>query len=410
MTYKETLEYLYTMLPMYQSAGKIAYKADLSNTIRLLDALDNPHRKFKSIHIAGTNGKGTSAHGTAAILQTAGYKTGLCTSPHLKNYTERIRINGTQVAERYIVDFIKEIKLVIDKTRPSFFEVTVVMAFHYFAQEKVDVAVVETGLGGRLDSTNVLAPEVCLITNIGLEHTDILGGSLREIASEKAGIIKKATPVVIGEYHKDTYPVFKQVANEQHATLTLANADINVDLPLDYPHYFKRNISGILAVVDELVKKNWSIPKHAISNGLRNMKSMTGLKGRFQILNKTPLMIADVSHNKEGMEVLLSQLDGMLTTGQKLHVIFGTVRDKDLSAVFKLFSKRSNSFFYWTQPSIPRGLPASVVENHAHKYGLKGESFTNVNLAMDSTQSKATSQDLILITGSTFVVAEIDRL
>ncbi|MEQ9468009.1 MAG: folylpolyglutamate synthase/dihydrofolate synthase family protein [Ekhidna sp.] len=405
MTYDETLGYLFTRLPMYQRVGKVAYKKDLTNTIQLLDFLGNPHRDFKSVHIAGTNGKGTSAHGIAAVLQTAGYKTGLYTSPHLKSFTERIRINGSEVSREFVIDFVERIKPAIEAINPSFFEITVAMAFEYFAAQKVDIAVIETGLGGRLDSTNVITPEACLITNIGLDHTDMLGDTLAKIAFEKAGIIKHGIPVVIGELMPETQPVFEEKARQEEAPMIYAPPKEWKPKTL-VPNYLVKNFSGIYATIGELIRKGWKITEADILDGLDHLNALTGLKGRLQVLSERPLTIADVSHNTEGLRVLFSQMDS-LCTGTIL-LVFGTVKDKDLNPIFQTFP--SNARLYWTQSSVPRALPVEELAIQGVMNGKEGECFREVNEAIKQAKEKAGPDDLILITGSTFVVAEIEGL
>ena len=405
MTYGQTLEYLYTQLPMYQRVGKQAYKKDLTNTIRLMEFLDNPHRKFRSVHIAGTNGKGTSAHGIAAALQVAGYKVGLYTSPHLKNFTERIRISGKEVSGAFVVDFVDRIKPAIEEIHPSFFEITVAMAFDYFVHEQVDIAVVETGLGGRLDSTNVITPELSLITNIGYDHMDMLGDTLEKIAAEKAGIIKEAVPVVIGEILPETQAVFEQKAHEANTTITYAKPiDWNFDELV--PIYLRMNIPGIVSACEVLSTRGFHISNQHIKQGVNEMNSLTGLKGRFQVLSKDPLMIADVSHNVDGLRILLKQV--MEICQGRIHLIFGTVKDKALNPIFSLFPKECKK--YWTQSSVPRALPVEELAIQGVMNGIEGECFKNVNEAILSAKEQAQPNDLILITGSTFVVAEVDDL
>lgn len=405
MTYQETLEYLFTRLPMYQHVGKVAYKKDLSNTIRLLEFLDNPQKNFKSVHIAGTNGKGTSAHGIAAILQTAGYKTGLYTSPHLKSFTERIRINGEEVSHDFVVDFVDRIKPAIEEINPSFFEITVAMAFEYFAKQQVDIAVIETGLGGRLDSTNVIVPEVSLITNIGLDHTDMLGDTLEKIAFEKAGIIKHRVPVVIGETHPDTKPVFVEKARQEKATIIFAPQKDWKPKSL-VPSYLIKNYSGIHATIHELIKKGWKISENDISEGLDHINELTGLKGRLQIISDKPLIIADVSHNAEGLRVLFDQMNSLCEGA--IHLIFGTVKEKDLRPIFETFP--ANATIYWTQSSVPRALAVEELAIQGIMEGKQGECFKDVNEAIRHAKGKVQPKDLILISGSTFVVAEVDGL
>ncbi|WP_421765407.1 bifunctional folylpolyglutamate synthase/dihydrofolate synthase [Ekhidna sp.] len=405
MTYKETLEYLYTRLPMYQRVGKKAYKADLTNTIKLMEHLDNPHKKFKSVHIAGTNGKGTSAHGIAAILQTAGYKVGLYTSPHLKKFTERIKISGIEVSEEFVIDFVGRIKSTIEDIQPSFFEITVAMAFDYFQREQVDIAVIETGLGGRLDSTNVITPEVCLITNIGYDHMDILGDTLEKIAAEKAGIIKKHVPVVIGETLPETEPIFKQISENNEAVLIKAGKS-NIKPQGMVPDYFLKNLGGIESVINELIRLGWDVSSNHISAGIENINELTGLKGRLQIIEKDPLLIADVSHNADGLNILLKQVADICQNN--LHLIFGTVKDKDLKSIFSIIPKDAK--IYWTQSNVPRTLPVEELAIQGVMNGIEAKCFKNVNEAIQEAKVQAHPDDLILVTGSTFVVAEVDGL
>lgn len=405
MTYTETLEYLYTRLPMYQRIGKSAYKKDLTNTIRLMDYLGNPHEKFKSIHIAGTNGKGTSAHGIAAILQMAGYKTGLYTSPHLKSFAERIRIDGAEISESWIIDFVDRIKPAIEEIEPSFFEITVAMAYDFFAIEKVQIAVVETGLGGRLDSTNVITPEVSLITNIGFDHMGLLGHTLTDIAREKAGIIKKRVPVVIGKWQEETINVFKEAAERLDAPL-IESKQASWEPQRIVPDYLLKNCAGIETTISELVKQGWMITSDHIKEGLNQMNELTGLKGRFQVLSQSPLVIADVSHNEDGLNSLFDQLKKKCKG--TIHLIFGTVKDKELTPIFKSFP--NNIKAYWTESNVPRSLNVEELAIQAIFSGIEGECFKNVNEAISQAKEKVQPDDLILITGSTFVVAEVDEL
>ncbi|MEP1032427.1 folylpolyglutamate synthase/dihydrofolate synthase family protein [Ekhidna sp.] len=405
MTYSDTLEYLYARLPMYQRVGQAAYKKDLTNTNRLMRYLNEPHTKFKSVHIAGTNGKGTSAHSIAAILQSAGYKTGLYTSPHLKTFTERIRIDGDNISESKVIEFVERIKPAIEEIEPSFFEITVAMAFDYFANEKVDIAIIETGLGGRLDSTNVIKPEVSLITNIGFDHTDMLGNTLAEIAREKAGIIKDRIPVVIGTIQPETMPVFKEVASTLNAPLIEAGASDWTPKSLA-PNYLTKNYPGIVAVIETLKKEGWQIHEKHIDVGIENVNELTGLKGRLQVLEEKPMIIADVSHNVDGMKVLFDQVAGLCKG--TLHLVFGTVKDKDLKPIFMSFPKMSK--IYWTESNVPRSLIVEELAIQGVVNGIEGECFKNVNQAISHAKQKVQPDDLILITGSTFVVAEIEEL
>ncbi len=406
MTYKETLEFLYQKLPMYQRVGKVAYKKDLSNTIELLKLLDNPHQTFKSVHIAGTNGKGTSAHGIAAILQLAGYKTGLYTSPHLKNFTERIKINGKEIDRKFVIRFVEGISSYLDEIQPSFFEITVAMAFKYFSHEAVDIAVIETGLGGRLDSTNVITPEVCLITNIGLDHTDMLGDTLEKIAQEKAGIIKPEIPVVLGTYQKDIVHVFEKKAKAMGAQLVISGTTRRDDESVEIPYYKAKNQEGIILTARELSEKGFEITEKQIVSGLEQMESLTNFKGRFQLIRDSPKTIADVSHNEEGLKILFNQVMSQLEGD--LYLIFGTVKDKNLNPLFQLIPRQSK--LLWTQSSVPRSLQAEELHSQAEKTGLQGRIYPDVNAALKSAYDRAKENDLILVTGSTFVVAEIANL
>ncbi len=423
MTYDECLTYLYDRLPMFQRVGKRAYKVDLTNTIRLLEALENPHKKFKSVHIAGTNGKGSSAHGIASILIAAGYKTGLYTSPHLKDFTERIRINGKEINKKYVVDFVEKIKTKIEEIQPSFFEVTVAMAFQFFADEEVDIAVIETGLGGRLDSTNVIVPEVSLITKIGFDHMDILGDTLEKIASEKAGIIKKNVPIAISEKQEEIKNVFIAKADLEAATIFFAEdlfaaekkgerieikyqgslyAEIRPDIKANY---FIKNLPGILKTIEVLKQKGWKINREAIESGLGSVVSRTGIKGRYQVLQNNPKIIADVSHNVDGISTLLKQIEE--ESYSKLLVIYSTVSDKDVRSILKLFPETS---FYFVETSVPRKMPLDELISIGKNLQLKMKDYPNVNIALEQAKKDASKNDLILITGSNFVVAEINGL
>ena len=404
--FQETLDYLYGRLPMYQRVGKSAFKKNLDNTLALLEGMGNPHEKLKAVHIAGTNGKGTSAHAIAAILQKAGYKTGLYTSPHLKNFTERIRINGAEIAENEVVAFVELYSELIDRVNPSFFEVTVAMAFHYFRMENVEIAVVETGLGGRLDSTNVLTPEVSLITTIGLDHTDILGDTIGKIAFEKAGIIKPRIPVVIGNLESEAIQVIEEVASRNESRLVTTRAKKHTFVLRELPPYFESNLPGILGVINELKNRDWEILDKDVKEGIENSQALTGLKGRFQTIQNTPKVIADVSHNADGLAVLFKGIKNLLY--EKLHVIFGTVKDKPLEEIVQVLPKEAS--YYFTESGVPRSLPVEELKTQMNQVGLIGKSYPDVNEAKKATLAKAAFNDLILITGSTFVVAEIDEL
>jgi len=409
MTYQETLDFLFSQLPMYQKEGKSAYKKDLGNTLALMEALDNPQRKFKSVHIAGTNGKGTCAHGIAAIMQLSGYKTGLYTSPHLKSFTERIRINGEEIEEQQVVSFVGRIAPVLKRIKPSFFEITVAMAFDYFSAKEVDIAIIETGLGGRLDSTNVIVPEASLITNIGFDHVDLLGYTLEQIAEAKAGIIKSGAPVVIGKYQEETFPVFVRKAKEVNTRLVM-NQDFGwSEDAASYPYYKALNKDAVYQLAQVLKSKGWKIPEEYIAKGFLNLETITKLKGRYQVLQSAPKVIADVSHNVEGLSVLFQQVvsSAALAKG-KLILIFGTVKDKDLTPIFKLVPK--DALIFWTESTVPRSLPVEELAIQGIVAGLKGECFKDVNEAIKMAKQQATADDTVLVTGSTFVVSEIEDL
>ncbi len=416
---------------MFQRVGAVAYKADLTNTISLCTALDNPQLKFKSIHIAGTNGKGSSSHMVAAILQSAGYKTGLYTSPHLKEFTERIKINGVEIDQEYIIDFVNRIKKEIEKIQPSFFEITVAMAFDYFAFHKVDFAVIETGLGGRLDSTNVITPIVSLITNIGYDHMDILGYTLPAIAKEKAGIIKEGIPAVISELQAEVEPVFcakaaevnadivfaskifstKEKVNAKDSSLTLDVYDqgelvfsnLNPELKGDYQ---KKNIPGVLMSIKVLQKLGYRITTQNIQNGIENVIKLTGLKGRWQKLGEYPLIICDTGHNVDGLKDVVHQIRAQKF--KNLFIVLGMVKDKDISNVIRLLPREA--YYFFCQATIPRALEAKFLAEKAEAAGLQGEVVQDVNKAIAAAKSKAGTEDFIFIGGSTFVVAEIDNL
>ena len=429
MTYQETIEYLYQQLPVFHRIGKKAFKADLKNTLILCERLDNPHLKFKTIHIAGTNGKGSSSHYLASILQSAGYKTGLYTSPHLKSFTERIRIDGEPIPEDKVVRFVENNKDFLEELKPSFFEMSVGMAFEYFAQEKVDIAVIEVGLGGRLDSTNIITPIVSLITNISLDHTDILGDTIPKIAYEKAGIIKANIPVVISEKDINTEDVFIEKAKQENSQIYFAEDYFRVinflerDLLLEIElldlaknQHFKiqsqlvgeyqlKNILGVLKTVDLLNDLGLSINQDSIFKGLRSVISQTGLKGRWQMLSERPTIICDTAHNVAGISQVLNSL--MKIKYEKLWMILGFVSDKDISSILSLLPKDANYVF--CQADIPRALNTQELVKNAKNYGLVGEEIADVNEAIDYVKSKANIDDLIYIGGSTFVVAEISE-
>lgn len=429
ITYQQTLDYLYARLPMFSRIGSAAYKADLSNTISLCSELGDPQNKFKSIHIGGTNGKGSTSHMLAAILQTAGYKTGLYTSPHLKDFRERIMIDGKMIEEDYIVDFTKRIQPMIDKLEPSFFEITVAMAFEYFALQQVDIAVVEVGLGGRLDSTNVITPELCIITNIGRDHMNLLGDTVEKIAYEKAGIIKPGVPVIIGETLPETKLVFENKAAAENAPIVFANekrwvADWHIENHLlhvsvadneldDQQEHYKLDLSGIYQVknilpvmeaVHILRSKGWKIEEQHLQEGLQHVRKITGLHGRWEVIHQHPTVVLDVGHNEDGVKQIVQQLE--LTDFDHLHIVIGFVKDKEIYAVLKLLPH--NATYYFTKAQIPRALPEDELAAMGESAGLKGHAYTEVNMALRDSLSQAKPNDLVLVCGSVFLVGEVN--
>lgn len=404
MTYQQTVEWMFRQLPMYQRVGAKAFKKDLSNTLKLAEHLGHPESKFKSIHVAGTNGKGSSSHMLASVMQAAGYKTGLYTSPHLKDFRERIKINGSMISQEAVVDFIEKNKDFLQENKLSFFELTVGMAFDHFAKEEVDVAVIEVGMGGRLDSTNIIKPEVCLITNIGLDHTKFLGDTLPKVAAEKAGVIKPGIPVVIGERQKQTTPVFERVAEENKAELIFAQdrkfSKHNTDLKGDFQN---KNMKGVLATIEVLQKKGWNLREEDIKKGLNSVKLHTGLQGRWDVLQEHPRVICDTAHNKEGLVLAFKQLKK--EEFLNLHIVLGVVNDKDLERVLPLFPK--NASYYFCKPDVPRGLEAEDLKLKAAEYGLEGKVFETVKGAYETALAEALDEDLVFVGGSNFVVAEV---
>lgn len=425
MNYSETLDYLFSQLPMFHRIGAAAYKADLNNTIAICNSLNNPQNNFKSLHIAGTNGKGSTSHMLAAILQTAGYKTGLYTSPHLKDFRERIRINGEMIPEKKVIDFVEKYSKQFEEIKPSFFEWTVGLAFEFFAEEKIDIAIIETGLGGRLDSTNIITPLLSIITNISFDHKDLLGDTLQKIAIEKAGIIKQNIPVVIGESQSETKNVFIQKAREQNAsivfadehfkvtrkiysghlqTLTVTSENKSQEYTLDLSgNYQQKNICTVFAAVTELRKQNFKITDEQIHQALLNTKQITGLRGRWEILNNQPLTIVDVGHNEAGIKEVMEQIHSLKK--ETVHFVLGIVGDKDRKNILQLLPK--NFTYYFCKPNIPRGLDEKILFEEATAIGLKGNYFSSVQSAYDEAKKNASENDLIFIGGSTFVVAEI---
>lgn len=401
MNYEETLDWLFSQLPIYQRSGAAAYKADIGNIVEACERLNQPHTQFKSIHLAGTNGKGSCSHMLASVLQEAGYKVGLYTSPHLKDFRERIRINGQMIAKEAVTSFVQEHKHWFREIGMSFFEMTAALAFYHFAHEKVDVAVIETGLGGRLDSTNILQPELSIITNIGLDHTALLGDSLEKIAAEKAGIIKAHTPIVIGRKQKETSTVFEVKAEELQAPLSYASTHTyDCDLKGSYQ---KENINTVCSAVEKLNEKDWNISSEALKSGLLNVVRNTGLLGRWQILKKEPLTIADTGHNEDGIKAIIQQLQR--TPHQELHFVFGAVNDKSIGKILSLLPK--NAMYYFCEANIPRALPLADLLKAAKEAELKGEGYSSVKEALSNAAQQAVQDDLVFVGGSTFVVAEV---
>lgn len=429
MTYQETLDFLFNALPMFQRVGASAFKKDLSNTYALCEYLGQPQQKFKSIHVAGTNGKGSTSHAICSVLMESGYKVGLYTSPHLKSFTERIKINGREIPENEVVDFVAKHKPFLEKLKPSFFEMTVAMAFWYFAKEEIDIAVIEVGMGGRLDSTNVITPEVAVITNIGFDHMQFLGDTLEKIAGEKAGIIKKEVPVVISTQQEDTKEVFEKIASVQQAPIYFAQSSFQIrplgnnighkrqfealhkglrkNITLDLlGNYQRDNLPGILQAIEILTEKGFKISEDHISQGLSQVIKNTGLKGRWQVLGESPWIICDTGHNEDGIKYILNQINEY--TFNQLFMIIGMVNDKDVSKVLSFFPK--NAQYVFCQANIPRAMPAEELFVKAKEVGLEGFVTKDVNEAMEWAKKKARKEDLIFIGGSTFVVAEIKEL
>ena len=401
MNYQQTLDWLFSQLPIYQRSGAAAYKADIGNIVEACRRINNPHQQFKSIHIAGTNGKGSTSHMLASILQEAGYKTGLYTSPHLKDFRERIRINGNKIPEVQVVRFVRNNHHWFKEIGMSFFEMSVAMAFNYFAEEKVDIAIIETGLGGRLDSTNILSPELCVITNIGLDHTALLGDTIEQIALEKAGIIKKDTAVIIGRKQIETTAIFQEKAKTENAPLSYSiPSNQTSDLKGNYQ---KENISTCVSSIRKLQEKGWSISEKDIENGLKKVVINTGILGRWQTIHNKPLTICDTGHNKDGIQNILTQIKQ--TPHEQLHIVWGAVNDKKIEKLLELLPK--NAMYYFCEANIPRATPNEILLKLAKQHKLKGQSYSSVKAAYSSAQNNANFNDLIFIGGSTFVVAEV---
>jgi len=404
MDYNNTLDWMFSQLPMYQRQGNTAFKKDLTNSLALSKHLNFPEKKFKTIHVAGTNGKGSTSHMLASVLQEAGYKVGLYTSPHLKDFRERIRINGEVIRKIDVINFIKKNSEFLSYHKLSFFEMTVGLAFDCFAKQQVDFAIIEVGLGGRLDSTNIITPEVSVITNIGLDHTQFLGETLPEIAFEKAGIIKPNIPVVIGEFQNEVFTIFEKIAKEKDAPLFLASnlntSNFQTDLKGTYQQH---NLKTVVKTIEVLNDEGFAISDENLRKGLLNVKKNTGLLGRWQILNQQPKVICDTGHNKEGLTYVLRQLQN--EKFEKLHVVFGVVNDKDLKEILPMFPKSAT--YYFCKPEIPRGLDALELQQKCIPFGLKGKTYDSVQHAYNKALKTAKKEDLIFVGGSTFVVAEV---
>ncbi|QIP14578.1 bifunctional folylpolyglutamate synthase/dihydrofolate synthase [Spirosoma aureum] len=428
MQYQEALDYLYSRLPVFHRIGPIALKPGLDNTLRLCEALGNPQHQFRSIHVAGTNGKGSTSHMLAAIYQSAGYRVGLYTSPHLKSFTERIRLDGQPIAEDEVALFVTTHQSLIESIEPSFFEVTVAMAFDYFARQQPDVAIIEVGLGGRLDSTNVITPLASVITNIGLDHTDILGDTLPKIAREKAGITKAGIPLIIGETQSETTPVFTEIANQLKAPIvfadqlyTVADAGLSdgvrnirvqsgdgetLSYTLDLTGgYQLLNVATALATVQAL-QSILPVSTESIQTGLQAVVPLTGLNGRFQTLHQQPRVIVDTAHNKPGLEALFTTIQSIPFAS--LRLVIGLVADKDRTAV--LLSLPESAIYYFCQADSPRSLPAATLQAEAASLGRMGTTYPDVNRALAAALQQATPDDLILVTGSNYHIAELIKL
>ncbi|GGW68688.1 dihydrofolate synthase/folylpolyglutamate synthase [Winogradskyella epiphytica] len=404
MNYQDTVNWMFQQLPMYQNKGNSAFKKDLTNTIKLAQHLGHPEDGFKSIHVGGTNGKGSTSHMLASILQEAGYKVGLYTSPHLKDFRERIRINGKVISKQFVIGFIKRNQTFFEANSLSFFEMTVGMAFDYFAKQKVDIAVVEVGMGGRLDSTNTITPELSVITNIGFDHTQFLGNTLEAIAGEKAGIIKEKIPVVIGETHSETQSVFIDKANEKHAEVYFADQLIDETLESDLKGAYQvHNKKTVLQSIKVLKALGYSIADKHIKEGLLNVMANTGLQGRWQIIGNAPKIVADTAHNKDGLTSTMQQLKK--EDFNVLHIVFGVVNDKDLDSIIPLLPKEA--IYYFCKPDVQRGLDSKILQKTFKKNKLFGNTYKSVLDALSDAKSKANKNDLIYVGGSTFVVAEI---
>jgi dihydrofolate synthase / folylpolyglutamate synthase len=432
MDYQQTLDYLFSQLPMFHRIGPAAYKADLNNTIALGNRLQHPHRRFPSVHIAGTNGKGSVAHMLASIFQEAGYRTGLCTSPHLKDFRERFKINGQLMPETYVTDFVNRHRDYFNELKPSFFEMTIGLCFQYFADEKVDIAIVETGLGGRLDSTNIITPEISVITNIGFDHTSLLGNTIEAIAGEKAGIIKPGIPVVVGRSRPEAAKVFVEKARKESSAITFADDAYRVvsssvissgNVPLLQVvlsksgggefilessltgTYQLENICTVVAAIEQINRTGrFYLSEGAISAGIRNVVENTGILGRWQVLSNEPLVICDTGHNMDGITTVLENI--ARTPHQKLHFVIGMVNDKDVNGILSLLPVE-NTTYYFCRPDVPRGLDSALLKDLAGAKGLQGDYYSSVQSALEAARGLAEAGDLVFVGGSTFVVAEV---
>ncbi len=408
MKYNETLQYLYASQPAFHQVGATAYKPGLANTYRLMKHLGNPHTQFHSVHIAGTNGKGSTSHLIAAVLQSAGYKVGLYTSPHLVDFRERIRINGQLIPEEEVVRFVADNQAFLEEVRPSFFETTMALAFAYFAAEKVDIAVIEVGLGGRLDSTNIITPELSVITNIGMDHTEFLGTTLAQIAAEKAGIIKPHIPIVIGETHPETTPIFLQIVQDNQAEITFASSiqcpAIQCQLQGIYQEKNKQTAYCSLQILN---KRGWDIPEEAICKGYANVCTLTGLRGRWEILSHSPLTICDTGHNSHGIRYVVEQLNQLMHNhpNSSCHIVFGMVNDKDVDVVLSLLPKQAT--YYFAQAQTYRAIPAAKLQLLATEHGLQGSAYLTSKKALQAAQNDAHPNDIIFIGGSNYIVGEL---
>lgn len=402
MNYNQTIEFLFNQFPAYQKHGGSAFKPGLERVLAMSELADNPHNKFKSIHLAGTNGKGSCSHMLASILKEAGYKVGLFTSPHLKDFRERIKINGEEISKDYVIDFVAQFKKEAKAIDPSFFEYTTIMAFKYFAEQKVDIAIIETGLGGRLDCSNIVTPEISVITNIGLDHQQFLGDTITEIAGEKAGIIKPAVPVVVGRRQGETVTVFDYFAHQNKTSITWAE-NFDIDFSLDLKGYYqKENAKTVYATIQELIAQGWNITETHIKNGFENTIGNTGLQGRWQQIQSSPKVICDTGHNVDGIRIIADQIEDQKF--EKLHIVWGMVDDKDLETILGLLPKIG--FFYWCAPKIGRALNVNKLAEAGIELDCIGKVYPSVEAAKTAALENAGENDFVFIGGSTFVVAE----